>query len=176
MNRLWRDRSPRLRLLVGVLGMLVAFFAVPVNDAQSTGRLVFAVLLTLAGVAVLAWAIVHQLERQLRSRSEDIHSLLFLLALVAVVFALGFFVLEEHSPGQVRGLSTRTDALYFTISTLTTVGYGDVHAQGQIARFLVTLQLVFDAVFVGAIVSTVVRTIRVTRAPRLGEERTDDAR
>jgi formate-dependent nitrite reductase membrane component NrfD len=153
----------------------VVFYAIPVSTQESIGRVAFSVLLTLLGIAALAWAIVEQLRRQLRSRSEDIHTLLMLLALVAMVFALGYFVLEEHSPGQLRGVSTRTDALYFTISTLTTVGYGDVHAAGQIARVLVILQLLFDVVFVGALVSTVAGTVR-SRAPHLGEGPNHDSR
>ena len=175
MRRLWTERSPRGRLVLGVLGMLVVFYAVPVSTYESAGRTVIAVVITLFGIAALAWAIVEQLRRQLHSRSEDIHTLVMLLALVAMVFALCFFVLEEHSPGQLSGVSSRTDALYFTMSTLTTVGYGDAHAAGQLARGLVILQLIFNAVFVGALVSTVVGTIR-SRAPHLGEGRNHDSR
>jgi voltage-gated potassium channel len=144
--------------------MLVIFYTVPVNTHDSTERVAVSVLFTLVGVAALAWAIFEQVRRQLHSRSEDIHTLLMLLPLSAMVFALGFFLLEEHSPSQLPGLSTRTDALYFTLSTLTTVGYGDITAHGQIARGLVILQLVFNAVFVGAAVSTVVATLR-SRVP-----------
>lgn len=155
--------------------MVVIFYAVPVNTQESTARVALSVLLTLVGIAALGWAIVEQLRRQLHSRSEDIHTLLILLPLVAMVFALGFYVLEEHSPSQLSGLSTRTDALYFTLSTLTTVGYGDITAEGQLARGLVILQLVFNAVFVGAAVSTIVATIR-NRAPIAQEDRTHDSR
>jgi len=158
-----------VRVLLGTLGMLIIFYTVPVNADESTGRTAVSILLTLVGVAALAWAILEQVKRQLRSRSEDVHTLLMLLPLSAIVFALGFFLLEEHSPGQIPGLSTRTDALYFTLSTLTTVGYGDITAKAQLARALVILQLVFNAVFVGAAVSIVVGSIR-NRAPVLKVE------
>lgn len=170
MSRAWTDRSPIGRMLIGALGMVVIFYAVPVNSQPSNGRAAVSVAITLLGIGILAWAIVAQLKRQAHNSSEDIHTLVMLLVLVAMVFALGFYLLEEHSPGQVSGLSTRTDALYFTMSSLTTVGYGDVHATGQLARGLVILQLVFNAVFVGALVSSVVGTIR-SRAPHLGEGR-----
>jgi len=166
--RRWSERSPIGRLLLGVLGMLIVFYAVPVNTQPSTSRAVLAVTMTLLGVAALAWAIVEQLKRQLRDRSEDLRTLVMLLVLVAIVFALGFYVLEEHLPDQLNGISTRTDALYFTMSTLTTVGYGDVHATGQVARGLVILQLAFNGVFVAALVSTVGKSIR-NRAPQVGE-------
>jgi voltage-gated potassium channel len=51
-------------------------------------------------------------------------------------------------------LHTRTDALYFTLSTLTTIGFGDVHAVGQVARVLVIVQMIFDVVFVAAVAAT----------------------
>jgi len=162
---------PWLRATLSGLGMLLAFYAAPVRAQDSAGRLAVSVLLTLLGVAMLGWAIVAQLRRHIRPRGEEtVAALLMLLGLVAVVFALGYYVLEQNRPSEMTGLSTRTDALYFTVATLTTIGYGDVHATGQLARALVTLQLLFDVVFVGAAVSTVVRTMRskATAARREG--------
>jgi hypothetical protein len=92
-----------------------------------------------------------------------------------MVFALGFYALEEHSPEQIRGMNTRTDALYFTVSTLATVGFGDVHAVGQLARGLVILQLVFNVTFVGALVSTVAQSLR-NRAPQPGGGRIHESK
>jgi voltage-gated potassium channel len=160
VSRRWRDQPPRVRVLLSLFGMLIIFYTVPVSTQESTGRVVFSTLLTLLGLIALAWGIVEQVRRQLQSRSEDIHTLVMLLPLAAVLFALGFYVLAVHSPSQFDGLTTRTDALYFTLSTLTTVGYGDITAHGQLARVLVIFQLVFNAVFVGAAVSTIVGTIR----------------
>ena len=61
----------------------------------------------------------------------------------------------------LAGLDTRTDALYFTVVTLGTVGYGDVHPVGQAARLIATTQIAFDLVFVAALLS--VFSSRVTR-------------
>ena len=61
-----------------------------------------------------------------------------------VVFALADFTVATLHDGQFVGLETRTDALYFTLATLLTVGFGDVHAAGQLARALVSIQMVFN--------------------------------
>jgi hypothetical protein len=164
-----------VRLLLAVVGMLVVFYTVPVNADESVGRVAASVLITFVGVAALAWGIFEQVRRQLQSRSEDIHTLVMLLPLAAVLFALAFFVINEHNPSQFDGMSTRTDALYFTLSTLTTVGFGDINAHGQLARVLVMFQLVFNAIFVGAAVSTIVGTIR-NRAPLSGQEDAHDSK
>jgi voltage-gated potassium channel len=154
-------RAPRRRRRVWirhgliVIGLLVVFYSVPVTELTLSGRTAASILLTLLGVACLGWAITGQVRRQLVAGSEaSLQSLLMLLEMVAVVFALGYYVLALSTPGQVAGLETRTDALYFTVSTVATVGYGDVHAVGQLARGLVIVQIVFDAVFVAAVVTT----------------------
>ena len=62
--------------------------------------------------------------------------------------SLTFFLLNQTYPDQISGLGAGTDALYFTLSTMTTVGFGDIHAEGQFARALVCVLLVFNVVVV----------------------------
>jgi voltage-gated potassium channel len=75
-----------------------------------------------------------------------------------------------------------TDALYFSISTLATVGFGDVHAAGQLARGAVAVQIVFNLVFVGtvaAMISGLMRhraTKRITGPPAAGDHGSTDAK
>ena len=57
-------------------------------------------------------------------------------------------------------METKTDALYFTMSTLATVGFGDVHATGQLARLLVTIQIAFNLVFVATLVTVLSKRVR----------------
>jgi voltage-gated potassium channel len=146
---------------VSVVGLVVVFYAVPLSAPALSSGTAVSVLLTLLGVAGLGWAITGQVRRQLLSGSDvGIQSLVMLLELVAVVFALGYYLLELSAPAQIAGLQTRTDALYFTLSTVVTVGYGDVHAVGQLARVLVIVQIVFDAVFVAALVAALRSRVR----------------
>ena len=70
------------------------------------------------------------------------------MALVWVLFSLAFYITSRQEPTEVAGLHTRLDALYFTASTILTIGFGDIHAAGQTARALVLLQMAFDVVFV----------------------------
>lgn len=56
-----------------------------------------------------------------------------------------------QQPDQFTGISTRVDALYFTIVTMSTVGFGDVHPVGQEAKMLVIAMIIFDLVFIAAL-------------------------
>ena len=44
---------------------------------------------------------------------------------------------------------THTDALYFTITVFTTVGFGDITAKTEGARLLVTGQMIVDLIILG---------------------------
>jgi voltage-gated potassium channel len=85
-------------------------------------------------------------------------------------FALVDYAIAISDAGQFVGLETKTDALYFALATLTTVGYGDVHASGQVARGVVAVQLVFNVVIVATGVSVLTRQfgarVRGRGAPR----------
>jgi hypothetical protein len=124
----------------------------------------------LGGTVLLAWAIIRQVQRLMRSQPGDesvrLDSLVFLAIVVVPMFAAGYYALEQGDASQFASLATKTDALYFTLSTLATVGFGDVHAVGQVARALVTIQITFDLVFVAALVSVVTGVIRERAASR----------
>jgi voltage-gated potassium channel len=150
-----------VRHVLGVVGLLVIYYAVPTGALGISGRTVLSLFLTILGVTILAIAITGQVRRQLALDPEArVQSLVMLLELVVVVFAAGYYVLEFSTPGQMADLHTRTDSLYFTLSTLTTIGFGDVHAVGQVARVLVIIQMVFDVVFVAAVAATLRGRIR----------------
>lgn len=136
--------------LGGSLGVLVAYYAVPINERG--GDLVVGLLVTTVATVLVAWAIVGQYRRQLRGEEvASVQSLALLAVLAVSLFSLGFLLVQEASPDQFVGLVTRTDALYFSLSSISTVGYGDVHAAGQTARALVSVQLVFNLIFLAAL-------------------------
>ena len=74
-----------------------------------------------------------------------------MLVLLIMAASLTFFLLNQARPEEFVGLQTKTDALYFTLATMSTVGYGDVHAEGQVARALVCILIVFNVVVVASL-------------------------
>lgn len=127
------------------------FYLVPVKgpfqDGGSVARLAASV------VALSGFALVLRLQaRAVRAKQSSfarIEALLTALYLLVVVFALIYERIAASTQGQFNGIVTRTDALYFTVTTLATVGFGDIYAEGTAARALVTVQMLFDLVYVG---------------------------
>ncbi len=141
------------RPLVTLCGLLLAYFAFPVGWDASNVDLAVGLTLTLVGLMVLGRTMVvevHHLRVGAPGRETEVLALM--LALLVVASSLTFYLVELLSPGQFSGIATRADALYFTLSTMTTVGYGDVHAEGQLARVLVCGLIVFNVVVVAALV------------------------
>lgn len=167
-------RGSLVRVTVTVLGILIAYYSMPFR--VTGGRLALDVLLTMAGVVAMAWAITTQVRRQSDQRGTEPASLAVVVSLVIGLFAAGYYLIEQSQPGQFQGLATRTDSLYFTLTTLTTVGYGDVHASGQVARALVIVQQVFDVVFVAALISTYAGPLRPAARPRVLNDGTPSTR
>ncbi|MFJ8433005.1 potassium channel family protein [Kitasatospora sp. NPDC094019] len=98
--------------------------------------------------------------------------LAFLICFSLTVFAATYYVLADR-PGEFAGLETRLDALYFTVVTMATIGYGDITAAGQGPRLVVLLQIAYNFVFLAAAAGALSRTVRSgmeVRAQRLAEE------
>lgn len=133
-------------------GLLLAYFAFPDEWDTSVG-IVASLVLTAVGLGVPGRLMVLEL-RRLRAGSEGRTTgvLTMLLVLLVMSFSLAIYFVDLLSPGEFTGLSTRLDALYFTLSTMTTVGFGDVHAEGQVARGLVSGLIVFNVVVVASLV------------------------
>jgi hypothetical protein len=75
---------------------------------------------------------------------------------VAALFAITFALIETHAPGALRAATgpiptvpgARTSELsYFSLSTITTAGYGDIVPVHPLARSLANLEAVFGQLF-----------------------------
>ncbi|MGR6318186.1 potassium channel family protein [Micromonospora soli] len=164
-------RRQRRRAAVAVALLLVAYFAVPVERDPNGLRLALRSAGTLVLVIVVALLVTGQVRRQLTpeqptGEAESRALVRLAVALVAglLVFALADYVVANSRPGEFSGLETRIDALYFALATLTTVGYGDVHAQGQVARVVLCAQMLFSIGVVATGASIVVK--QMTQRPR----------
>jgi hypothetical protein len=156
-----------LRLITLCGGVVVLYFVVPATPRLPADAVVARGVTSALWLLLLAWLLVRQLRLQVDQGDRRIDGLVVSVVAVVVVFSLAFYLMALQRPGEIAGLHTRVDALYFTMSTLTTVGFGDVHATGQTARVLVLVQMVFNVVFVttaAALLSSRIRSVAAERA------------
>jgi len=135
----------------------VVYYLVPVPGRMRESS--WAILFS-CGVVTLGLLIAFAIRRLLGAGEQIRVRALVLLLVLTVLFFAWCDDSVARLPGQFAGLHTKTDALYFTVSTIATVGFGDVHAVGQLARAAVTMQIVFNLVFLGAAITMISGFVR----------------
>jgi voltage-gated potassium channel len=169
VRRLWRDQ--RVRSLLGLVAILLVYFTAPVEGDSSVTRLVLDIAITIGAVVVVVMVTGREFRRMQVGESLRLTGaqLLIVLEIVLVVFSGLYYAMARHGTHEMAGLHTRVDALYFTATTIATVGYGDIHSVGQLARVVNTVQLVFDILFI-AIFVRLIATATGQRQARLAQE------
>jgi voltage-gated potassium channel len=85
--------------------------------------------------------------------------LVTLLGILVTGFAALYYGMNRNGT-QFHGLVDRVDSIYFTVTTLSTVGFGDISASGDAARIIVTVQMLFDLVYIGLTVRVLTSVAR----------------
>jgi hypothetical protein len=151
------QRSHLLRWALACLALVVLYAVIPVSSEPDPAVLVLRWCGTVAMLVALVVVIRWQAVRHLRDPDAPLGALVVGILAGLLLFALIDYGIAVHRPDEFRGLDTRVDALYFALSTLLTVGFGDISAQGQVARVVLCLQMAFNITAIAGSASLVTR-------------------
>ena len=130
----------------------------------------------LAGLLVLAGVVVWGVRIIAGSPYPGVRAaeaLALLLPAFLLLFASTYFVMERNSAASFTQPMTRTDALYFTVTVFTTVGFGDIAAKSETARIVLIVQMLADLAVLGAGVRVLLGAVQRGRERR--SDASDDA-
>jgi voltage-gated potassium channel len=148
-----------LRALATTVVMVTLYYLLPLDHRSDT--YVF-VVLTL-GIGLLAGMIVWQvraIEASDHPRIRAVQSLASTTPLFLLLFASTYLFLSRSDPAMFTEQLTRADALYFTVTIFATVGFGDISAQAETARIVVTIQMLLDLVVLGLGVQVILGAVK----------------
>jgi voltage-gated potassium channel len=148
-----------LRILAMTAGLLVLYAFVPVPGTSGAGAFVGMVI----GLAVFLSLVGWQLRTIVRADHPLIRAVevvAMALPLLAVVFAFTYLSISRADSASFSESLNRVDAMYYTVSTISTVGFGDIAAESDVARALVTLQMLFDLALLAGLVRLVILATR----------------
>ncbi|SDO91018.1 Ion channel [Arthrobacter sp. ok909] len=148
------DKASRRKVIIFAVARLVAFtvvvlalyFVFPIsgfnddNPAAAWIRLAAIVVVFLATLILQLRMILTAHIPQVRAAVAVVESVLMFLCL----FALLYTSMSTTDPLSFSEPLNRTDALYFTTSTFATVGFGDITPKTELARAVVSVQMIAD--------------------------------
>ena len=155
-----------LRVAASIAVVVALYYLLPF-DRSATG---VAVLLLVAGLVMFVGLVVFQVRAILASQFpvlRAIEALATSVPLFVALFASSYFVMARLSPGSFTTPLTRTDALYFTVTVFSTVGFGDITAKTEAARLVVTGQMIADLVILGLAIKAITSAVRRGRQRQL---------
>jgi voltage-gated potassium channel Kch len=161
-----------LRTAVMVVLLLVTYYQAPLDRPLNiaTGLLFFAVLLLLAFIVVVQ---VRGILASARPMQRAIRMFAIGLPTFLVVFASTYCIIDAQQPDAFSEPLNRTDGLYFTVTTFATVGYGDITPDSELARVMVTIQMLVGLLVVGLVAKVVLRAVRLAQERNTAVQRAE---
>jgi len=148
--------------LVGAFTVLY-YYVLPLDRLDDTQLW----LILTIGVVALAVVTAYQVVAILRAAYpalRAVEALTIIGPLFLYLFAAVYYTMSQAEPGYFSlSRLTRTDTLYFTITTFSTVGFGDIVATSQSGRVLVMVQMVLDLIVLGAVVKILIGAAQSAR-------------
>jgi voltage-gated potassium channel Kch len=151
-----------LRTALAVVLLVVAYYQAPLDEALTPTTAV----LFIGALAAGALAVVVEVRGILTSPTPMVKAVRVIalgLPLLLVLFAATYVTVAGQQADAFSEPLSRTDGLYFTVTTFATVGYGDIVPVTELTRALVTIQMLTGLVAVGVIAKVVLGAARVAK-------------
>lgn len=154
-----------LGLVRPVLAVAVLFAAYALLPVPTGSAAVAAVVTGALSIGVFLWVVQRQARRIIRSPRPAlaaVEALSVLASLFVLSFALTYVALSTSDPTSFSQPVDKVAGLYFTMTVLSTVGFGDIVAVSDFARMTVVVQMVANIVLLATVVRLIVGIARWT--------------
>lgn len=156
------------RMLASAVALVLLYAVRPVERPPAA-----IIVALVVGLGLLVWLLVWQVRAVERSAFpvlRAVEAFVTAAVLFVVLFATGYAALSESLPGSFTEPLGRVGALYFTVTVLATVGFGDIAPVSDAARVVTTIQMVCGLAFVGLVGRQFLAAARRARGLPAGEE------
>jgi voltage-gated potassium channel len=137
-----------VRAVVTATVLVALYYVLPLDDLSGTSAVAGLAIAILIFLCLVGWQ-VRSILRSAHPETRALQALVVVLPLFILMFASAYYVMGHAEPSDFSEALTRSDALYFTVTIFSTVGFGDVSAKGETTRLVVTAQMILDLIFLG---------------------------
>jgi hypothetical protein len=149
-----------LRSAASVAALVIVYYLAPLDQPLKPVVWIEFVVGLLVFGAVIAWQVRAILGSDV-PRLRAIQAVAVGLPLLLLIYASVYVVIAHNAPGSFTEALTRTDALYFTVTVFSTVGFGDIAPRCEIARIVTMIQMIMGLIAVGLIAKIVLGAVQV---------------
>ncbi|MEZ5184413.1 MAG: potassium channel family protein [Candidatus Nanopelagicales bacterium] len=141
--------------------ILGVYMVVPVPKEEDRPWRVVVIIVGIAVVYVFAafWSVVRIGKTNHPLRVGTL-ALALMLTSVVVIFALTYLVIGATDPSSFNVQLDKVSALYFTMTILSTTGFGDITAVSHTAMIAVMLQMVVGLTLITAVARVIVEAVK----------------
>jgi voltage-gated potassium channel len=153
-----------IRTSLSVAMLLLIYALLPAEATATTDALVRLVAALVFGALVIALQ-VHGIRSANYPVLRAIEAAINAIFAFIIVFALFYLGLARSNPASFNEPLNHISAFYFTVTILATVGFGDISARSDVARLVVTVQMLLDLAIIAIIVRVFTSIARSSRRP-----------
>jgi hypothetical protein len=163
-----------LRASLTATVLVVLYFTLPLTGSLDGS----AAMLLVVGLLIFAGVVTWQIRAVLRSHYPGlraVEALASAIPLFLLLFAAAYLQMADADAGAFSEPLSRTDALYFTITVFSTVGFGDITPKTDLARVATMVQMLGDLLVVGLVLHFMFGAVRAGLQRRAAAQAVPDS-
>ena len=136
----------------------IIFSWIPVIVGYSDVVVAASYAFSLALYSFSSWAILRHIFRDHKVESDAVYGAISVYFLLGIIWASMFSLIGYFNPNAFTGMSGSvnlmwSDMLYYSYSTLSTLGIGDIMPVSELAKALTSLEAVVGVMYIAVLVS-----------------------
>lgn len=143
-----------LRILVSVVLLFALYGALPIADRTGLGTLLELFVGLIIFAALLGWQVLKIMGAE-HPELRAAEALAIAVPVVLIVFAFTYLSLSHVYPKSFSEPLNHVRAIYFVVTVVSTVGFGDITPKTDAAMIVVSFQIMLDLVLLVGIVRAV---------------------
>jgi voltage-gated potassium channel len=151
------------RAVLTSAGLLVIYSMMPIGREATVTTVGIMVIGSILVVAMLALQI-RALSRSPHPILRVVEALTSVLVVFILAFATVYLSMTQTNPLSFSEPLTKVSSVYFTVTVLATVGFGDITAVSDTARIVVTAQMLLGLTLVAVVVRFIITFAQNLRA------------
>jgi hypothetical protein len=140
--------------------LVVLYYLLPLSGKIDSSAVVGLAFGLLAFGAVAVWQI-RSISSSQYPRLRAVRAVATLIPLLLLLFASTYFLMAQSSAVAFSQPLSRTDALYFTVTVFSTVGFGDIVPKEESTRVVTMIQMIVDLVTLGVVAHVILGAVQL---------------